>query len=129
MLEDKKAILESVNSGPCFVTELVKRLPWRTERVIESLERMKEEGLIDFREENEHRRGRPRKMIMITALGKEFLESLKKCQMLLIQVNINDVKNAIYQANLSRRLIEHNVSPYNRFIELNEAARAIQNSS
>jgi len=129
MLDERVAILKVINQKPCGVTELVKRLRWRPKRVISLLRAMEREGLVDFQETSNSRKvGRPPKLPTVTKLGNEFFNAFMECKKKIIQINDNDIKSAIYQASLSERLIEHNISPYQRFFELNNLALRIRNS-
>jgi len=129
MLDERVAILQAINPYPCGVTELVRRLRWKPERVISLLRTMEREGLIDFLENSHSRKaGRPLKAATVTMLGNELLNDFLECKKKIIQINENDIKSAVYQASLCERLIEHNISPYQRFFELNNLALRIRNS-
>jgi len=128
MLDDEAAILKAVSSNPCGVRELVEKLHWKTERVVLLLKTMEKEGFIEFHENITLNRGRPKKLVVATTLGDEFLETFEKCQRKAIQINYNDVKSAVYQANLAKKLEEYHISPFKRFWELNSIAFKIRNS-
>ena len=129
MLDERVAILQVINPNPCGVTELVKRLRWKPKRVISLLRAMEREGLIDFLETAHSRKvGRPPKVATVTMLGNELLNAFLECKKKIIQINENDIKSAIYQASLCERLIEHNISPYQRFFELSNLALRIRSS-
>jgi len=128
MLDEKAAILNAIRSDPCGVRELVERLRWKTERVISILKTMEEEGLIEFHESVTPNRGRPKKLVVASTLGGEFLETFGECQRKTTQINHNDVKSAVHQANLAKKLEEYHVSPFQRFWELNNIAFKIRDS-
>jgi len=128
MIDEKAAILMTINPGPCGVRELVEKLSWKTSRVVSLLKAMENEGLVDFREGSALNRGRPKKLVVPTTLGHEFLESFKECQRRAIQINQNDIKSAVHQAHLARKLEEYGVSPYQRFIELMNVAFKVRDS-
>jgi len=128
LLDEEAAVLKTISSNPCGVRELVERLHWKTERVISLLKTMENEGLIEFHENITPNRGRPKKLIVASILGSEFLETLEKCQRKAIQINHNDVRSAVHQANLAKKLEEYRVSPFQRFWELSSIAFKIRDS-
>jgi len=128
MLDEKAAILNVIRPNPCGVRELVERLRWKTERIISLLKTMENEGLIEFHENVTPNRGRPKKLIVASTLGGEFLETFEKCQRKAIQINHNDIRSAVHQANLAKKLEEYHVSPFQRFWELNSIALKIRDS-
>jgi len=128
MLDENATILNAINQNPCGVRELVEKLHWKTERVISLLKTMLEQGLIEFHENITLYRGRPKKLIVASTLGSEFLETFDRCQRKTIQINSNDIKSAIYQADLAKKLEQYHVSPIQRFWELTSIALKVRNS-
>jgi len=128
MLDEEAAILKAISSNPCGVRELVEKLHWKTERVISLLKTMQEEGVIEFHENIILNRGRPKKLAVATTLGGEFLETFEKCQRKAIQINHNDIKSAVHQANLAKKLEEYRISSFQRFWELNRIVLKIRNA-
>jgi len=128
MLDDRAAIIKVINANPYGVRELVEKLHWKAERVISLLKTMQEQGLIEFHENITPNRGRPKKLIVASTLGSEFLETFERCQRKAIQINPNDIKSAIYQADLAKKLEGYHVSPFQRFWELTSIALRVRNS-
>jgi len=128
MLDEKAAVLKTIHANPCGIRELVEKLHWKPERVISLLKTMQEEGLIEFLGNHTPNRGRPKKLVVASTLGAEFLETSEECQKKAIQINHNDIKSAVYQANLAKKLEEYHVSLFQRFWELNSIALKIRNS-
>lgn len=128
MLDERAAVLQTISPDSRGVRELVKKLRWKTTRVVSLLKTMEKEGLIDFSKSSNSRRGRPKKIVAPTVLGNEFLETFQQCQRKVVQMNYNDVKSAVYQALLAKKLEELNISPYQRFMELNTLALKIRTS-
>jgi len=128
MLDEKATVLKAIKPNPCGVRELVEKLRWKTERVILLLKIMQEEGVIEFYENITQSRGRPKKLVVPSTLGGEFLEAFESCQRKAIQINHNDIKSAVYQAHLAKKLEEYHVSPFQRFWELNSIAFKLRNS-
>lgn len=128
MFDEKAAVLKAIEPNPCGVRELVEKLHWKTQRVISLLRTMQEEGVIEFYENVASSRGRPKKLVVPSILGGEFLEAFERCKRKAIQINRNDIKSAVYQANLVKKLEEYHVSPFQRFWELSSIALRLRNS-
>jgi len=62
-------------------------------------------------------------------IGKQFVREYKHLQELSLHSNDNDVRQALYQAELAQKLVEQGVSPYERFQEVNELARNIASTA
>lgn len=129
MLDERVTVLQTIDSNPYCVTEIVQRLRWKTKKTISLLKAMEREGLIDLLESTSSRKkGRPKKVATITLLGKELLRTFAECKKNIIQINENDIRSVVHQVSLRKRLQEQNISPYQRFFELNELAFRIRNS-
>jgi hypothetical protein len=70
-------------------------------------------------------KGRPQHLLHTTALGEQFIEQYNRLLNLRLHINDNDIKKALRQSELTRRLIEQRINPYSRFQEVNEIARNI----
>jgi hypothetical protein len=57
------------------------------------------------------------------------MEQYDRLLSLRLHCNENDIKKALHQADLARRLVEQGMSPYVRFQEVNELARNIASSA
>lgn len=68
-------------------------------------------------------------MLRTTPLGEQFMEQYDRLLNLRLHCNENDIKKALHQADLARRLVEQGLSPYVRFQEVNELARNIASSA
>ena len=68
-------------------------------------------------------------MLRTTPLGDQFMEQYDRLLNLRLHCNENDIKKALHQADLARRLVEQGLSPYVRFQEVNELARNIASSA
>ena len=68
-------------------------------------------------------------MLRTTPLGEQFMEQYDRLLNLRLHCNENDIKKALHQAELARRLVEQGLSPYVRFQEVNELARNIASSA
>jgi len=132
LLEERVAILQAINGQPCGVSDLIKKLKFRNEKIVSLLKAMENEGLIDFmatsRGANSTRRGRPKRIPVVTALGEQMIKDYIKCTRNIIQLNNNDIIRSMHQISLRKLLEENNISPYQRFFEVNEVAFRIKNS-
>ncbi len=130
MLDERATILQTISDQAYGVNDLIRKLRFRSEKVVSLLRVMEREGLIDFiaRANNSTVKGRPKKIPIVTALGQEMIKDYVKCKRNIIQINDNDIKSSIHQISLRRALEEKNASPYRRFFELNEIAFRIKNS-
>lgn len=130
MLDERATILQTISDQAYGVSDLIKKLRFRSEKIVSLLKAMKREGLIDFsaHSNNSTLKGRPKKIPIVTALGKEMLKDYVKCKRNIIQINDNDIKSSIHQISLRKTLEEKNVSLYRRFFELNDIAFRIKNS-
>jgi predicted ArsR family transcriptional regulator len=85
-------------------------------------------GLLMRREEKQ-RRGRPQRLMETTALGRHFIQEYGQLLKLPLQSNERDIRAAVHQAELAKRLEESGISPYARFDEVVELARNIANTA
>jgi DNA-binding PadR family transcriptional regulator len=87
---------------------------------------MEEESLIELHEASCSNRGRPRKIIGVTPLGSEFLETYRKLKMKPLQARKADLEHAAKDALYAKRLILNGHSPFRLFMELNTIAHNIK---
>jgi hypothetical protein len=130
MSSDQRAqILEAVVLTTCGVRDLVQVLGWKTANVIALLREMNKEKLIDLQQVTCSRRGRPKKNIICTPLGFEFLETYRKLKMKPLRARKEDLEHAVKDASYTNRLVANGHSPFQIFMELNAIARNIKVSS
>lgn len=126
-LDQKAQILQAAASSiQCGVRDVVHALRCRTSRIISLLKEMEEESLIELHEASCSKRGRPRKTIVITSLGSEFLETYGKLKMKPLRARKDDLEHAVKDALYAKRLILHGHLPFKLFVELNTIARNIK---
>jgi DNA-binding MarR family transcriptional regulator len=134
LLGERVAILRIISNKTCCVSDLIRELRVRNEKVVSLLRTMEKEGLVDFPKNNNYARnnltlkGRPKKIAVITPLGQKLLEDYVKCERNTIQINANDIQSSIHQVSLRKSLEERNIPLYERFLELNEIVHSIKNS-
>jgi DNA-binding MarR family transcriptional regulator len=128
-LDQKARILEATVSTSCGVRDLVQALEWKTSTVISLLREMNKEKLIDLQRITYSRRGRPKKNIVCTPLGFEFLETYRKLKMKPLRARKEDLEHAVRDASYTIRLVANGHSPFQIFMELNTIASNIKVSS
>ncbi len=128
-LDQRAHILNTVRSAPCGVRELIQKLRWRSSHVISLLEKMTEEGLIELQRAGTRKRGRPKKNITCTPLGRAFLETHKKLQIKPLRARKEDLEHAVKDALYAEKLAANGHSPFKLFMELNTIAHNIKVSS
>jgi len=90
---------------------------------------MDEEQLIKIQSAAIQKKGRPKKYIITTSLGYEFLDAYKKLNINILRARKQDLDHAAKDAMDANRLIENGHSPFQIFLELNMIASNIKNSS
>jgi len=128
-LDQRAQILEAAVSTTCGVRDLVQVLEWKTSKVISLLREMNKERLIDLQQVTYSRRGRPKKNIICTSLGFEFLETYRRLKMKPLRARKEDLEHAVKDASYASRLVAYGHSPFQIFMELNTIARNIKVSS
>ncbi len=128
-LDQRASILEAAAFAPYGIRDLVRALGWKTSRVIALLKKMHEERLIELRPVQHSRRGRPKKTIVCTPLGLEFLIAHRSLRMKPLRARREDLEHAVRDALYSQRLLEFGHSPFKLFLELDAIADNIKVSS
>jgi len=128
-LDQRAQILEAAVSSACGVRDLVQALEWKTSKVVSLLREMNKEKLIDLRQISCSRRGRPKKNIICTPLGSEFLETYRRLKMKPLRARKEDLEHAVRDASYTSRLVANGHSPFQIFMELNTIASNIKISS
>jgi len=128
-LEQKAQILEAAASAPCGIRDLARTLKWKTSAVISLSKEMNEERLIEFQKVKHSSRGRPKKNIVCTLLGLDFLETYRKLKMKPLRARKTDLEHAVKDALYTDRLVARGYSPFKIFMELNQIVRNIKVAS
>ena len=128
-LDQRAQMLEAVVSDPCGVREIIQKLRWKPSRVISLLEVMKEERLVELQCARTSKRGRPKKNIICTSLGFEFLETYRRLKMKPLRSRKEDLEHAVKDALYAERLVANGHSPFKLFMELNTIVHNIKVSS
>lgn len=90
---------------------------------------MREERLIELKPVPPSRRGRPKKTVVCTPLGLEFLITHNNLRMKPLRARRQDLEHAVKDALYSEMLVEFGHSPFRLFMELNAIADNIKVSS
>jgi len=128
-LDQRAQILEAVASTAYGVRDLVQVLGWKTSKVVSLLREMNKEKLINVQQVTHSRRGRPKKNMICTPLGMEFLETYRKLKMKPLRARKEDLERAVKDALYASRLAANGHSSFQIFMELNTIARNIKISS
>lgn len=128
-LDQRAQLLETVIFTNCGVRDLVQALEWKTSIVISLIRKMNEEKLIDLQQAISSKRGRPKKNIICTPLGIEFLETYRELKMKPLKAKKEDLEHAVRDAAYTGRLVANGHSPFQIFMELNTIAHNIKISS
>ena len=133
MSMDRRAqMLQAVLPAERGIREVTDELRWTPSRIISLLRKMKDEGLITEVQNNNVRsskRGRPKKIMVCTPLGLEFLESYRKLKVKPLRSRKEDFEHAVKDALYTERLVADGHSPFKLFMEVNIIARNIKISS
>ena len=74
-------------------------------------------------------RGRPRKLIRLTELGRKFLAAFRETDRLRLRTGLSDVSRAVRQARDVEELVKSGRSPYQMLWEIDEIVRAVRDSA
>jgi DNA-binding MarR family transcriptional regulator len=128
-LEKRAQILKIATSAPYGIKDLIQLLKWKASNVVSLLRKMSEERLIELQQVTCSKRGRPKKNVVCTPLGLEFLETYKILKMKPLRARKEDLERAVKEATYTSRLVANGHSPFKIFMELNTIARNIAVSS
>ena len=131
-LDQRARILEAVTPVERGVREMTEELRWAPSHVINMLKKMEDEGLIIEVQSSSARsskRGRPKKTMVCTPLGLDFLEAYRRLKTKPLRAGKEDLEHAVRDALYTKRLVTNGHSPFDLFMELNEIARNIKISS
>jgi predicted transcriptional regulator len=110
------------------VSELAAKMGGNHAKMIDLVEELQTRGLL-VKTTERRGKGRPPCLLSTTPLGDEFMEQYSRLLNLRLYSNDNDIKKALRQADLARRLMEQQVSSYARFQEVIELARNIASTA
>jgi transcription initiation factor IIE alpha subunit len=127
--EQRASVLEIATSAQCGVRDIVHLLKMKNSNVITLLRKMQEEQLIELRSAKGPKKGRPKKFIVTTSLGIDYLDACKKLSLKPLKARKEDLNHAAKDAMYASRLVDNGHSPFQVFMELNMIANNIKNSS
>lgn len=126
-LDQRAKILKAVTSNSYGVKEIIHDIRGkRASNIISLLENMKQERLIDIKQVSLSKRGRPKKKVIATPLGYEFLKAYVKLQTKPLRSSQQDLERAKKDAHYVERLVANGHSPFQIFMELNAIVNNIK---
>lgn len=130
-VDERAQILNVVAQTEYGVREIIQKLRWKPSRVIFLLKQMKDEGLIELQKNGAHNstRGRPKKIMVCTSLGYEFLDTYRRLRMKPLRARKEDLEHAVEDTLYTERLVANGHSPFELFMELNAIVHNIEISS
>lgn len=127
-LDQRARVLKVVVSASCGVRDVIGRLGWKASRVVSLLAQMENEGLVEMRQEPSSGRGRPKKIVVSTGLGVEFLEAYRRLEVKPLRAQRVDLERAVRDALYAERLVAAGHSAFELFMELNMIVRSVGES-
>jgi predicted transcriptional regulator len=128
-VELASTILSLCNETGLSVSELTRKVGGNYENTMAQLKELKERSLLLSEISRDKSVGRPKQLLQTTPIGRRFMNEYKRLNDLSLRSSDNDLRKALNQAELARRLVERGISPYARFQEINELARNIASTS
>jgi DNA-binding PadR family transcriptional regulator len=122
-LDERARVLEVVAGASCGVRDVIQRLKWKASRVVTLLTQMEDEGLVELRSKPAGR-GRPKKAVVPTSLGLEFLEAYRRLETKPLRARRADLERAKRDALYVERLVAAGHSVFELFMELNTIVRS-----
>lgn len=126
-LDERARVLELVASESCGVREVIQRLGWKASRVVSLLALMEGEELLELRSVPAGK-GRPKKTVVPTNLGVEFLEAYRRLEAKPLRARRVDLERAVRDALYVERLVAAGHSAFKLFMELNMIVRSVDES-
>ena len=128
-VELASTILSYCNGTELSVSELIRKIGGNYENTMAQVKELKERSLLRLEIPRDKSVGRPRQLLRTTPIGIRFMSEYKRLNDLSLRSSDNDIRKALKQAELARRLVERGISPYARFQEINELARNIASTA
>ncbi len=128
-LDDRAKLLETAAQTPLGVRQLIKKLGWSPSHVTHLLGRMREEGLLELKPVKNAVRGRPKKTVIPTPLGLDFLETHRNLRAKLLRATRKDFERAVKDALYAERLAAKGQNLFKLLLELNQIVHNIKSSS
>jgi len=128
-MDHAATILSCCSETNLSVAELIRKVRANSDKTIALIKELEERSLLLSETSKEHNVGRPRQIMRTSPIGKLFVREYKHLQELSLRSNDNDIRQALHQAELAQKLVEQDISPYERFQEVNELARNIASTA
>ena len=121
-------ILKTCVDADYSTHDLLRKLRRNYETSHQNVMELKNMGLIEITT-RKNMRGRPNKIVSVTALGKAFLVTSLKNNSKCLQLTDDNIRKAVHHAAFVKSLKTAGINPYDRLIEMNEIALAIRGSA
>jgi DNA-binding PadR family transcriptional regulator len=89
---------------------------------------MESEGLVEMRQVSSSGRGRPKKTVVCTGLGVDFLAAYRRLEAKPLRARRADLERAVRDAKYVERLVAAGHSAFGLFMELNMIVRSVGES-
>jgi hypothetical protein len=120
--------LSLCNGTVLSVSQLAGKMGGNHAKTIDLIRELRARALLSKTTERRGK-GRPLCLLRTTQLGEQFMEQYNRLLNLRLYSNENDIRKALHQADLARRLVKQQISLYARFQEVNELARNIASTA
>lgn len=121
-MEPAARILSYCSKSDWSVSQVVRKMGGSHDKTMALIKELKERSLLLHEASRKKVVGRPRQYLRVTPIGRQFVREYSHLRHLSLHSNENDIRKALHQAELVRRLVERGVSPYARFQEINRLA-------
>jgi predicted ArsR family transcriptional regulator len=118
-------VLSYCSEADLSVSELARRMGGSHDGTMALIKEIKARSLLLAEISRKRAVGRPRQILRATPIGKQFVREYDHLRNLYLRSSENDIKKALHQAELARKLIDRGTSPYARLKEVNQLARNI----
>jgi hypothetical protein len=126
-LDQRAKILEAVTSNSYGIKETIQKVQGtRASNIISLVKDMTQERLVQVQQVPRSRPGRPKKKIIPTSLGYEFLETYRTLKAKPLRSRQSDLEHAKRDAAYAESLVKNGHSPFQLFMELNTIANNIK---
>jgi predicted ArsR family transcriptional regulator len=122
-------ILAYCSEADLSVSELARKMRGNDDKTMALIKELRARSLLLQETSRKQSVGRPRQYLRASPIGRQFVGEYNRLRDLSLHSNDDDIRKALHQAELARRLVESGVSPYARFQEINQLARNIASTA
>jgi hypothetical protein len=129
-LDQRAQILKTIIETKVGVKELVTKISGqRAKKTVSMIKNMHYDGLVYFKNVSTSKPGRPKKLVLPTVLGVDFLDGYNTLKHKKLYSKPQDLEHAKRDAAYTSRLKDRGLDPFKLFLELNSIANNIKVSS